>query len=38
MNPTSTWGQVVGNIVSEWAEAAGIVFLTKRRIEIGSKE
>jgi len=31
MRPEDPWGQVVGNIVSEW-------FLTKRLIERGSKE
>jgi hypothetical protein len=38
MSPESRWGQVVGNIVSEWVQMAGLVFLTKRLIEIGSKE
>ena len=38
MNPNSKWGQVVGNIVSEWVQMAGLVFLTKRLLEIGSKE
>jgi hypothetical protein len=38
MNTDSKWGQVVGNIVSEWVQMAGLVFLTKRLIEIGSKE
>ena len=38
MNPGSKWGQVVGNIVSEWVQMAGLVFLTKRLVEIGSKE
>ena len=38
MNPQSKWGQVVGNIVSEWVQMAGLVFLTKRLVEIGSKE
>ena len=38
MNPESKWGQVVGNIVSEWVQMAGLVFLTKRLLEIGSKE
>jgi hypothetical protein len=32
------WGQVVGNIVSEWLQMAGLVYLTKRLIERGSKE
>jgi hypothetical protein len=38
MNPESKWGQVVGNIVSEWLQMAGLVFLTKQLIEVGSKE
>ena len=38
MNPEDKWGQVVGNIVSEWLQMAGLVFLTKRLIERGSKE
>jgi hypothetical protein len=38
MNPQGKWGQVVGNIVSEWLQMAGLVFLTKRLIEKGSKE
>ena len=38
MNPESKWGQVVGNLVSEWGQMAGLVFLTKRLVEIGSKE
>ena len=38
MNPESKWGQVVGNIVSEWGQMAGLVFLTKRLVEVGSKE
>ena len=38
LNPQDKWGQVVGNIVSEWLQMAGLVFLTKRLIERGSKE
>lgn len=38
MNTDSKWGQVVGNIVSEWVQMSGLVFLTKRLVEIGSKE
>ena len=38
MNVDSKCGQVVGNIVSEWVQMAGLVFLTKRLVEIGSKE
>jgi hypothetical protein len=37
MNPESKWGQVVGNLLSEWGQMAGLVFLTKRLVEIGSK-
>ena len=37
-NPESKWGQVAGNVVSEWVQMAGLVFLTKRLIEVGSKE
>ena len=32
------WNQVVGNIVSEWTQIIGLVLLTKRLIERGSKE
>jgi hypothetical protein len=38
MDPMSKWGQVVGNIVSEWAQMIGLVLLTKRLIERGSNE
>jgi hypothetical protein len=38
MNPESKWGQVVGNIVSEWTQILGLVLMTKRLIETGSKE
>lgn len=38
MNPQGKWGQVVGNIVSEWTQTLGLVLLTKRLIETGSKE
>jgi len=37
MDANSRWGQVVGNIVSEWTQIAGMVFLTKRLIEVHSK-
>jgi hypothetical protein len=37
MDPGSKWGQVVGNIVSEWTQILGMVILTKRLIEVGSK-
>jgi hypothetical protein len=38
MNPDGRWGQVVGNIVSEWTQILGLVLMTKRLIEVGSKE
>jgi hypothetical protein len=38
MDANSRWGQVVGNIVSEWTQILGLVVLTKRLIEVGSKE
>jgi len=38
MDPNSKWGQVVGNIVSEWTQILGLVLMTKRFIEVGSKE
>jgi hypothetical protein len=32
------WGQVVGNIVSEWTQLLGLVLLTKKLMEKHSKE
>jgi hypothetical protein len=37
-NPQGKWGQVVGNIVSEWTQILGLVILTKRLMEWRSKE
>ena len=37
-NSESKWGQVAGNIVSEWTQLIGTVLLTKNLVEIGSKE
>jgi cobalamin synthase len=34
----SKWGQVAGNIVSEWTQILGLVLLTKKLVEVGSKE
>ena len=34
----SKWGQVAGNIVSEWTQIIGLVLLTKKLVETGSKE
>jgi hypothetical protein len=30
MDPNRQWGQVVGNIVSEWTQILGLVLMTKR--------
>ena len=38
MDPNGKWGQVVGNIVSEWTQILGVVLLTKFLVERGSKE
>jgi hypothetical protein len=38
MDTQSKWGQVVGNIVSEWTQILGLVLLTKKLIETGSKD
>jgi hypothetical protein len=38
LNPESKWGQVVGNVVSEWTQILGLVIMTKRLIEAHSKE
>ena len=38
MDSEGKWGQVVGNIVSEWTQILGLVLLTKRLIERHSKE
>jgi len=32
------WGQVVGNIVSEWTQRLGLVLATKKLVEKHSKE
>jgi hypothetical protein len=38
MSPASRWGQVVGNLVSQWTQILGLVLMTKRLIEIGSRK
>jgi len=38
MDSEAKWGQVVGNIVSEWTQIVGLVLLTKRLIERHSRE
>jgi hypothetical protein len=38
MDPESKWGQVVGNIVSEWTQLLGLALMSKKLMEVGSKE
>jgi cobalamin synthase len=38
MNSEAKWGEVVGNIVSEWTQVLALVLMTKRFIERHSKE
>jgi hypothetical protein len=38
MDPQGKYGQVVGNIVSEWTQILGLVLMTKYLGELGSKE
>jgi hypothetical protein len=38
MDSEGKWGQVVGNIVSEWTQIFGLILLTKKLIETHSKE
>jgi hypothetical protein len=38
MDTGSRWGQVVGNIVSEWTQILGLVWMTKILMEVGSRE
>lgn len=38
VDPQSKWGTVVSNLVSEWSQQIGLVLLTKKLIESGSKE
>lgn len=38
VQPEGKWGQVVGNIVSEWTQILGLALLTKKLIEAHSKE
>ena len=37
-DPESKWGQVAGNIVSEWTQILALVLLTKHLFETHSKE
>ena len=34
----SRWGLVVGNLVSQWTQILGLVWMTKILMEVGSKE
>jgi hypothetical protein len=36
--PQGKWGGVIGSLVSEWTQIAGLVLLTKRLVETHSKE
>jgi hypothetical protein len=38
LDPMDKWGEVVGNIVSEWTQVLGMILFTKVLIERGSKE
>lgn len=38
MTPDTKWGEVVSNLVSEWTQLLGLVLLTKKLFEKGSKE
>lgn len=38
LDSEAKWGQVVGNIVSEWTQILGLVLMTKKLLEAGSKE
>jgi hypothetical protein len=38
MDANAKWGQVVGNVVSEWTQILGLVLMTKRLIERHSRE
>ena len=37
-DPESKWGQVVGNLLSEWTQILALVIMTKRLMETHSKE
>jgi hypothetical protein len=38
MDSEGKWGQVIGNILSEWTQLLGLVLMTKKLIEDKSKE
>jgi hypothetical protein len=37
LDPTAKWGQVVGNVVSEWTQILGLVVMTKKLMERHTK-
>lgn len=37
MDPNGRWGQVVGNLTSEWLQVLGLVLMTKYLAERGAK-
>jgi len=37
-DPESKWGQVSGNVLSEWTQILALVLMTKRLVELHSKE
>ena len=37
MEPNGKWGQVVGNLLSEWVQVLGLVLMTKYLTERGAK-
>ena len=37
VDPESKWGTVVSNLVSEWSQQIGLVVMTKKLVERGSK-
>jgi hypothetical protein len=38
MDSEAKWGEIIGNIVSEWTQLLGLVLMTKKLIEDKSKE
>ena len=38
VDPEAKWGTVVSNMASEWSQQLGLVVLTKKLVESGSKE
>jgi hypothetical protein len=38
VEPAAKWGQVVGNVLSEWVQILGLLLLTKGLFERGSEE